>query len=338
MKFRMYAAIALVVALGWVSPARAGEDIEAAGLERRDAPLGSFSLVFENDRTAATDRHYTHGSYASWTSAPGRVPGLLERLGASIPLLETGADRVGYVLGQTMFTPDNISTRRLVENDRPYAGWLYGGLRLVSEQADGLQRLELDLGVVGPASQADDIQKIVHQVLGVQRPNGWDNQLDNEPGALLIYERKWRNIGAVGGLEGALIPHVSAAVGNVMTLGAAGGTLAIGRNLDANWGPPRIYPGIRGTDHDAGDGASLHWSLFAGGEARLVAHNVFLDGNTFSDSHSVDRNLLVGDVQAGLQVSYGPARLAFTYVVRTREFEGQDEHDRFGSVTLSVRF
>lgn len=309
-----------------------------SAMSSRPAAAGTVTAAFENDRAAATDRHYTHGSYLSWTSATGAVPGVLARLGRAIPLLESGADRVGYVLGQTIFTPDEIEATELVRNDRPYAGWLHGGVRLVSEQPDGLQRLELDLGVVGPAAQADDVQSIVHELIRVQDPNGWDNQLDNEPGVLLIYERKWRRSAALPlGLDGVLIPHVSAALGNVFTLGAAGASVAVGDALAGFWGPARIYPGIRGSDA-APAGGGLRWSLFAGAELRLVGRNIFLDGNSFTDSHSVDKNPVVGDLQAGVQVSYGRLRAAFTYVLRSREFDRQDENDRFGAIMLSWRF
>ena len=39
-----------------------------------------------------------------------------------------------------------------------------------------------------------------------------------------------------------------------------------------------------------------------------------------------------------IAVTMGDARLSYTYVVRTREFEGQDQPDQFGSFNFSVRF
>ena len=72
--------------------------------------------------------------------------------------------------------------------------------------------------------------------------------------------------------------------------------------------------------------------------AAFVARNIFLDGNTFSDSHSVDKKLLVGSATAGLAVAWKGARIALTHVWRTKEFDGQDQPDRFGSLSVSVRF
>jgi lipid A 3-O-deacylase len=36
------------------------------------------------------------------------------------------------------------------------------------------------------------------------------------------------------------------------------------------------------------------WCLFASFEGRAVARNIFLDGNTFTDSHSIDKKTFVG--------------------------------------------
>lgn len=325
--FGFLAVCALVMALPATLPAADGR--------------GTLNVVFENDRAANTDRHFTHGSYASYVTRRGGAPDWAVALGEAVPgrLMDKGVDRIGFVLGQDMFTPDDIGRFDLIEGDRPYAGWLYTGMKLIAEERENLQRLELDVGVVGPASRADDTQAIVHEVLGVQRPNGWDNQLDNEPGVVLIYERKWRRLDTLPltDIEIALIPHATAALGNVYTFAAGGASLAIGQELEASWGPARIFPGLRGSDFfEAGE--RLHWQLFMGGQVRAVARNIFLDGNTFADSHSVDKEPVVGDFQFGAQLAYDRYRLAFTQVVRTREFENQIENDLFGAITLSVQF
>lgn len=69
-----------------------------------------------------------------------------------------------------------------------------------------------------------------------------------------------------------------------------------------------------------------------------MAHNIFLDGNTFRDSHDVERNILVGDASAGFSLTYGDYRMSYTLNARTKEFETQDQESIFGSVTLTKRF
>jgi hypothetical protein len=71
-----------------------------------------------------------------------------------------------------------------------------------------------------------------------------------------------------------------------------------------------------------------------------VARNIFLDGNTFEDSPHVTKNPLVGDLQLGVAMTISGARLAYTHVFRTKEFEGQKGGDlsQYGALSLSLRF
>jgi len=70
----------------------------------------------------------------------------------------------------------------------------------------------------------------------------------------------------------------------------------------------------------------------------VVGRDIFLDGNSFSDGPSVEKNHLVGDVQAGFVVNYNPVRIGYTYVFRTEQFENQGGEHIFGAVSISVRF
>jgi len=80
------------------------------------------------------------------------------------------------------------------------------------------------------------------------------------------------------------------------------------------------------------------WYAFAGVEGRAVARNIFLDGNTFSDSPSVDSLPLIGDLQFGIVATYNQIRLSFTQIMRTEEFEGQNDGDHYGSIALTYLF
>ena len=74
----------------------------------------------------------------------------------------TQTSHVSFILGQNIFTPEDITNPNLIVNDRPYAGWLYVGIGLIKRHNSGriavFDTLELDLGIVGPESFAEDIQ------------------------------------------------------------------------------------------------------------------------------------------------------------------------------------
>src|SRR5690606_3724327 len=67
-------------------------------------------------------------------------------------------------------------------------------------------------------------------------------------------------------------------------------------------------------------------------------NDIFLDGNTFEDSHNVDKETFVGDFVLGANLIYGRWKLSYSHVLRTKEFVGQDDSQKFGSVTLSYTF
>lgn len=335
-----------------------GAMLSGGGAAHADGPDCSdnvISVQVENDAflpASESDRHYTNGVRLSFvTPLADDCIGIGERargLAHWIAPRNTTrtAERVGYSLGQSLFTPKDTDTRLLVPDDRPYAAWLYLGLahQATYDQPDGSavqDTLQLDLGVVGPAALGEEVQNTYHDLIGVAQANGWDNQLHNEPGLSLSLERKWRSAAAKPfagtGLSADAIPFVHGTLGNVLTFAGGGATVRLGQGLGGDFGPPRIRPGLPGSEAFTPDG-DFAWYLFAGAEGQLVLHNIFLDGNTFRDSHKVDREPLVGDVQAGFALIYDSWRLTYTYVLRTPEFDEQDDPDQFGAITASVRF
>ncbi len=315
------------------------------------AAEGTYTLQFENDRIANTDRHYTTGMRLSWVSdskRPGASPqwarDTLNFIYRQVNARVEG--RIGLALGQNIFTPEDTAARNLVIGDRPYAGWLYGGISAHAEASSSfpgialktLDTIEIDIGVVGPLALGEQVQNNFHDLIGVNRSNGWDHQLENEPGILFIVERRWRPqpLG-LGPVDADIIPHMGASLGNVMTLANAGVTVRVGQKLDVDYGPPHVRPTLSGLAAVAG-GTDFAWYLFAGAEGRFVARNIFLDGNTFASSHSVDKKPFVADIQTGAAIVVNDIRLAFTHVFRTREFKGQRRADRYGAVSVSARF
>jgi hypothetical protein len=80
------------------------------------------------------------------------------------------------------------------------------------------------------------------------------------------------------------------------------------------------------------------WYVTAGVDGRAIARNIFLDGNTFRDSRSVDKEPFVGDLHWGVVLAWRRVRVSYTHVVRTREFTTQGKHDEFGAFSLSTSF
>jgi lipid A 3-O-deacylase len=304
------------------------------------ANTGTLSFVLENDLFYRTDRDYTNGIMITWVPAASSTPDWASRIAHLVPWFpKEGYVRHGYAFGQSMFTPGNIATVDPPLTDRPYAGWLYGAIGLGVETDHQLDQFALTLGVVGPASLAEQSQKIVHKIVGAPEPQGWDTQLSNELGIVVTYMRSWRGLvtKTLSGFDLDLTPNIGGALGNVFTYANAGLTMRYGNQLSLDYGPMRIQPSLPSSGAFVSQGG-FAWYLFASCEARAVFRNIFLDGNTFRDSRSVDKEPLVGDLQYGFVLDWSTASLAYTHVLRTREFKSQRERDAFGAISLSMPF
>jgi len=329
---RLGAAGLMAVALFGMSPAMA----------QQGDPEGVFTLVIENDLFSRnnTDKHYTNGIRFGWLSPDSGGPESLWNLGEWIPLIDLKARRrMGFALGHNLYTPENkIRTDRIFD-DRPYGAFLYAGLAFQSQSDTRLDTVELDVGVVGPAALGKQIQNNVHRLIGSGEAHGWHNQLQNEPGVALVFERKWRYLAETSGGYGLdLIPHVAGSVGNVFTYGGAGLTFRLGEDLSVDFGPPRIRPALPGSASFDKPLDRLAWYLFVGGEARGIVRDIFLDGNTLGSEQSIQKRPFVFEAQGGLAIVIRQTRISYTQVWRSEEFVGQRKGDFFGSISISTKF
>lgn len=320
---------------------------DAATARARAAPV--FTAYFENDIVTGTDQHYTNGLKLSWLSADlieWARPGWRRVLVDVLPFVNRrgGQKNLGFAFGQNIYTPRDISAPDPDRADRPYAGWTYFELAFVSKTPAISDTVAIQAGLVGPHSQAEDVQRLVHRWSGSPRPQGWAHQLRDEVGVNLFYERRWRLYARalVETLGVDLIPHAGASLGNVQTYANAGGTLRFGFNLPSDFGVQLARSGsVGGTPTDDLDprvAPDRNFSVFAFGAAdgRAVARDIFLDGNTFRASRSVDKEPFVADLSAGIGLIAGRWQLTYTEVWRTREFHAvRAAWSHFGSLTLS---
>ena len=350
------AVVAVLVSLGAAQAQRIPRDANPDPDELRNI----FTFQVENDYFnlfGRTDRDYTNGLRVAWLSPalPELPYGWATLLTLPTFFGEKPATsvtrRLGVSVGQNLYTPDDTAASQPIFNDRPYAAWLYASIALQSiykrtsaqtgkQEPVRLDTLQLDLGLVGPAAGGEFVQNNFHRYIGDAAANGWANQLHNEPTLNLEFERRWRAAPGVlfedPKLEYDVIPSIGAAVGNVMTYASAGGIVRIGRDLRADFGPPRARPAMPGSEGFIGEG--FGWYFFFGASGEAVAHNIFLDGNTDGNSMRVTRRPLVAEGTAGLTILFRGVRMSFTQVLRTPEFFERERWDQFASINVTFRY
>lgn len=262
------------------------------------------TVQYDNDVVGGTDRHYTGGLRLACVTSPPKFMHDLILPGPSADAITRS--RSTYAIGESIFTPDDLSRSEPIEDDQPYAGWLYLGFGLEREVVPKFDRpryldnFELQLGVIGPLSGAEQLQSLNHDLFDATDPQGWGNQLDNEPGINLFYSRQWTGAEEINLTPGNgfpelffdVTPELGLALGNIHIFGAGGLTFRLGNFLPDDHGPPVIRPSLPGSDYfPTQEGFSAY--VFGGLEGRVVGRNIFLDGNTFQDDGPRVDNALV---------------------------------------------
>ncbi len=300
-------------------------------------------LAHENDFFGRTDRDYTSGtmisvrysrieSLANDDCPLGLMRGAARWLNHWPNAKLTERDFV-FSIGQQLYTPTDFRAASIVPKERPYAGWLFSRWAIHANDSRQSQTLAIDLGVTGPAAQGESSQNFFHRLEGYPRFQGWNNQLRNELG--LQVSGEWRTL-LTRTQQTRLIGHYGMGLGNVETYLNAGmqwkfaSALADNHALPSSMRPASAVRSVALTQ----SGPSPQW--FVGIDTRAVARNIFLDGNTRSPGHSVNRKPVVGELSMGLVWNWLMADLALTLNLRSHEYEKQTYNHLFGGMTISL--
>ena len=325
------------------------------------AQLKGWAFVLENDLLGtknAKDRWYTNGMQLMLAFQEGREPALLK------PTLSWGrwmvpqdceSDGCGLtldaVLGQSIYTPREVDVAEPQTRDRPWAGWLYGGIGLSNFSGNRHQVLAFKAGPTGPASGAEGLQKAAHCCLGSSKePLGWDNQLRPRLGVQLSYlstdyhfvngpvgvQTSW------GGTVGNVRTFLRGAV--AMTWSPAGGQdrgmQSGGLDEGEFFTPDFSAHATRGTLMDS----LRHTVFYAHLQVSAMAYNVFLQGQTYKGRSEIDPERLVGTSTVGFTVPLGERgqhKVGVAWKRRTPEFEvrgadpNRDRYQSWGMLSYS---
>jgi len=139
-----------------------------------------LQINFDNDILDNTDRFYTNGIRFDFIS-PVLQQYPLSRL--MIPYWGSGKNYYGISLVQNMYTPSTTKLGGILYGDRPYAAFLFlGNFKTSNDQQKKFrQTSELDIGIIGPFSMGDFVQKTFHNNVPTNsEPLGWEYQIRND--------------------------------------------------------------------------------------------------------------------------------------------------------------
>lgn len=273
-------------------------------------------------------------------------------MGEHVPGLSTDKGRkarVGYGFSQVMQTPTDLTVSDLIPEDVPYAGVFGGYGSWYSLSNKTLRGFQLFVGILGPTAQAEDVQKFIHNDLGLGTdPKGWDNQLNNELLVNINYElsRKVWSYGEFG-------------PGKFMTDIAVGGGGALGNYYTGltgqlewriGWGVPRGFATLVESDgrgiwmNPVLDAPHDRWSVYFSfiPKVSVIGYTVLYETNTFTDHPhpGVDYDATPLTLNYGLHISKGRFSIHFnaSYHPKNLVENELDTDTSFGSLTFEYLF
>ncbi|MGZ3485071.1 MAG: lipid A deacylase LpxR family protein [Gemmatimonadaceae bacterium] len=296
-------------------------DLERHGL--RDA--GSFTLEMDNDlfagRGGLLDQDYTQGFHFTFNrrESPIALSRAVNRL-ENCPAEDGCVTRATILVGQEIYTPRYIPS--IADGDRPFAGWLYGGVQSSAVTDRDLTSVTIKAGITGPPSLAEQLQVTFHEMFPtVIVPPGWNNQLKLEPGLIVTASRKNFSELRAGPASIGLIKSGTISLGNILSDAEGGLTLRAGLNAPHPWNL----------------GKQTHPGMYASFGLRedIVLHSLFLDGNTFREGPRVKRIPFVWQKEIGAGFSMSSISLDGRLITRSQEYTTGRRYLPYGTISIT---
>ena len=284
------------------------------------ALAGQLQVTMENDVFFDDDADYTHATRIEYVQKSG---------------LKYGAQ-------QQIYTPFDISTTDQVPGRHPYAGTLTGFIGDLdvhhwSERLTTYNDIELHLGVLGPSSHADDVQKSIHKLIGAHAPKGWEHQLHDE---LIVQAAYWRGydvlvFGHEYGWNGRWVSEVGGLLGTLQVAPGINTEFKVGYGFGS--AEPDREMSIRAIRRP-----SVSVFALGGCEGRWWIRNELLEGNAFyvhnHDTQTVDMEPLTGCLKAGAGFRIGAFEARMLWLWWTREYKTQESTPNYSSLEIGWNF
>ena len=323
-------------------------------------------IYSENDfwkLRGTTDRYFTNGIKIDYFFLPpGTKAGLLDYIFFNLPFKRNGKpnatrnNNFAISFGMNQYTPADLSNPGVDSSDRPYAGWMFGAIKCISNDFGTAERLstEYSFGVIGPSAHQKYVQTKWHDIFDFEEPGGWDNQIQNDfaLNVNVVYEKGVVN--PIGNME--WIANIEANVGTVTNYFGIGSTFRLGifndyflNEFGLRQGENKIKRYKECTDkknrttfYEKNLDRKFQFYTFIKPSFRAIVDNSLLQGGIWSYKRSpyiltADRiKRFYANAEFGLCLIYKGIGLTFSQLFRTAEFEGA-KISHWGAITLTIK-
>jgi hypothetical protein len=289
---------------------------------------------FFNIRGQGTDESYTNGTRIDYFYQKKKAPRFADKL----VLPRAGKNAINtyhWSIMQVMITPRNLKETSYMPDDYSYSGALYlsHGLDSYDPEKKFSLQSELVMGVMGTWSFAKETQTWIHNILGYQRPMGWDNQLPNAP--LLNYNFTYEKMIWQPGPALEFIGGATASAGTMLDGGSAHITLRTGY-MNPYFGIKRgsalrekkfqVYAFLRPTVEYTWYNALLEGGLFSWRNSRFELRKSFNKATLLPWSTRIDY---------GVGIVFHRFRVAYTQKTESPSLKGTRSHE-VGNLSIYI--
>lgn len=290
-------------------------------------------LGFQTDNDAylaqGSDRYYTNGLFIYFRHAIETDTSKQKLFGKTL----------GFEIGQKMYNPQSAFIPSAAYVDRPFAGYLYVGssVQYLFKNESAL-KLDVQLGVTGPASLARQAQELVHRTIGFYTPQGWQYQIRNNIGVNFLgnYDHSFFRSGWFD-----FFGNANAELGTTFTGAGAGLTLRFGE-----FNP--LYhsvstSGLVAKNRLIKEASRREFFFYLKPALNYTAYDATVQGSLFKQSNDPleitgKPEPLVLSQEIGGNLTAGRWAFNLAAIFRTREVKTMVRAHQWGTATFLYRF
>jgi len=266
----------------------------------------THSFIVENDALASKDdNYYTGGLFYTYMDTISKTK--------NIPFLKDLKTDGAISFTHLVFTPSNKDLTTPILNDTPYAGYAKLNFLLYKSTKNYFHEFGANIGIVGPATKADELQSSFHKLIGHDEPKGWNTQLKDQFTAGITYQFSYKTDSFdVGDFKVDWTNNLRIEVGNFYSGALASSTIRIS---DISLNSFTSTGNFTVTDEsnllNFKNFKSFHWSI-AFGLFKNKIYNYYIIDEARDLGYTIDKlNYLTGE-QVSYSIFYNEVQYSFT--------------------------
>lgn len=289
-----------------------------------------FGFKSDNDSYLGfgSDRYYTNGLFINFRHAINQNK------------LSPKTEKIIYEInaGQKMYNPYSGYAPNPTKQDRPFAGYLYGGFALSwFHKNESILKAEVQIGTIGPDTRAEQAQELLHKTVGFYAIDGWQYQVSDEIAINLSAQYTKRLLRAdEKDLDLSLETYGN--LGNTFSGAGAGVVFRYGKiNQLFN---TAYTNSIISNNAKTKPFANKEFFFYAKPQLNLVAYDATLQGGMFSHTSPITfkPQAVVFAQQIGLNYSSRRFTADFSLLFKTKEVKSSARAHQWGSVSMYYRW